>query len=134
MIKAIIAGQPTAEILKHTGRLKTSREDLYEALPTEDLSETHRFVLSEILSHIKTLEAQIQRFEVQLLQGLAPWQSLLVLLQTVPGIDQVGAAMLQPRAMESHWDHVQPKRKTPTRNSPLARPGPKLGSRQQQPD
>jgi transposase len=94
MVKAIIAGQPMAEILQHTGRLKASREDLYEALQTEDLSETHRFVLAEILSHIESLEAQIQRFEAQLLQGLAPWQSLLVLLQTVPGIDQIGAAML----------------------------------------
>ena len=87
MVKAIIAGQPMAEILKHTGRLKASREDLYEALQTEDLSETHRFVLAEILSHIETLEAQLQRFEAQLLKGLAPWHSLLVLLQTVPGID-----------------------------------------------
>jgi transposase len=25
-------------------------------------------------------------------KGLAPWQSLLILLQTVPGIDQIGAA------------------------------------------
>ena len=38
--------------------------------------------------------AQMTRFEAQLLQGLAPWQPLLVLLQTVPGIDQIGAAML----------------------------------------
>lgn len=94
MVKAIIAGQPIAEILRHTGRLKASREDLCEALQTEDLSETHRFVLAEILSHIESLEAQIQRFEAHLLQGLAPWQPLLVLLQTVPGIDQIGAAML----------------------------------------
>ena len=93
-VKAIIAGESMAEILKHTGRLKASREDLYDALQTENLSETHRFVLAEILSHIETLEAQMKRFEAQLLQGLAPWQSLLVLLQTVPGIDQVGAALL----------------------------------------
>ena len=94
MVKAIIADQPMAEILKHTGRLRTRREDLFEALPTEDLTDTHRFVLAEILSHIETLEAQMQRFEAQLLQGLAPWQPLLVLLQTLPGIDQIGAAML----------------------------------------
>jgi transposase len=94
MVKAIIADQPMAEILKHTGRLRTSREDLFEALQTEDLTDTHRFVLAEILSHIETLEAQMKRFEAQLLQGLAPWQPLLVLLQTIPGIDQIGAAML----------------------------------------
>ena len=87
-VKAIIAGESMAEILKHTGRLKASREDLYEALQTEDLSETHRFVLADILSHIESLEAQLPRFEAQLLKGLAPWQSLLLLLQTVPGIDR----------------------------------------------
>lgn len=52
-----------AEILKPTGRLKASREALFEALQTEDLSETHRFVLAEIQS----LEAQMRRFEAYLL-------------------------------------------------------------------
>jgi transposase len=62
-------------------------------LPTGDLTDTHRFVLAEILSPIETLEAQMPRFEAQLLQGLAPWQPLLVLLQTLPGIDPIGAAL-----------------------------------------
>ena len=94
MVKAIIADEPPAEILKHRGRLKASRQELFEALQTEDLSPAHRFVLAETLSHIEELEARMQRFERQLLNGLTPWQSLLVLLQTVPGIDQIGAALL----------------------------------------
>lgn len=94
MVKAIIADEPPAEILKHRGRLKASRQELFEALQTEDLSPAHRFVLAETLSHIEELEARMQRFERQLLNGLTPWQSLLVLLQTVPGIDQIDAALL----------------------------------------
>ena len=94
MVKAIIAQEPPAEILKHTGRLKASRQELFEALQTEELSPAHRFVLAETVSHIEELEARMRRFEGQLLNGLAPWQSLLVLLQTVPGIDQIGAALL----------------------------------------
>jgi len=43
----------------------------------------HRCVLAEILAHIEALAARMARFETQLLQGLAPWQSLLVLLQTL---------------------------------------------------
>jgi len=34
------------------------------------------------------------RFEQELLQGLSAWQPQLTLLQTIPGIDQMGAAML----------------------------------------
>ena len=34
------------------------------------------------------------RFEQALLQGLSAWQPQLVLLQTIPGIDVMGAAML----------------------------------------
>ena len=94
MVKAIIAGASLPAILKITGRLKGSREDLYETLQTEDLSKTNRSVLAEILSPIEGLEVQIQRFEAPLLRCLTPGQSLLVLLQTVPGIDQIGAAMI----------------------------------------
>lgn len=93
MVKAIIANQARAEILEPTGRLRASREELFAALQTEDLTETHRFVLAEILGHIEYIEAEMAYFETQLLHGLASWQPLLVLPQRVPGIDQIGAAM-----------------------------------------
>ena len=47
-----------------------------------------------IMAHIEELEARMQRFELALLQGLSAWQPQLRLLQTIPGIDQMGAAML----------------------------------------
>ena len=93
MVKALIADQPSAAMLKDIGRLKASREDLFEALQTDDLTATHRFVLAEIMAHSEELEARMSRFETALLEDLAPWQSLLVLLQTLPGIDPIGAAM-----------------------------------------
>jgi transposase len=46
------------------------------------------------MSHIEEIEARIHRFELKLLAGLQAWQPQLVLLQTIPGIDQMGAAML----------------------------------------
>lgn len=54
----------------------------------------HLFVLAEIMAHIEELEARMGRFEQTLLQGLSAWQPQLTLLQTIPGIDQMGAAML----------------------------------------
>jgi transposase len=94
MVKALIEGQPLPEILDLAGRLRASREDLFEALQPEQLSDAHRFVLSEIMAHIEEIEARMGRFEQTLLAGLAAWEPQLVLLQTLPGVDRIGAAML----------------------------------------
>jgi transposase len=94
MTKALIAGKPLSEVLDLAGRLRAKREDLFEALQPEELTATHLFVLRELMDHIENLEARIQRFECQLLAGVAPWERQLVLLQTIPGIDTIGAAML----------------------------------------
>jgi len=94
MVKALIEGQPVHAILNCAGRLQASRAELFEALQPEHLTAAHRFVLTEIMAHIEELEARMSRFEQALLNGLAPWQTLLVLLQTLPGVDRIGAAML----------------------------------------
>ncbi len=94
MVKAIIAGKSMAEVLDLSGRLRASRTELFEALQPEELSACHLFVLAEIMEHIEELEARMGRFEQTLLQGLSAWQPQLRLLQTIPGIDQMGAAML----------------------------------------
>ena len=94
MIKALIAGKPMHEILDRKGRLRASRKDLFEALSTEHLSPTHCFVAEEILQHIEQIEQHIARMDQYLLQELVPWQAALNLLQTLPGIDRIGAAML----------------------------------------
>ncbi len=94
MVKALIEGQSIHEILDLAARLRASRADLFEALQPEELSPSHLFVLSEIMAHIEELEARMGRFEQALLAGLSAWRPQLVLLQTIPGIDVMGAAML----------------------------------------
>lgn len=94
MVKALIAGKPINEVLDLAGRLRASRADLFEALQPEELSRSHLFVLTEIMAHIEELEKRMVRFELELLQGLSAWQPQLVLLQTIAGIDIMGAAML----------------------------------------
>lgn len=94
MVKAIVNGQPPHEVLKFASkRLKASREELFDALQGE-LTDSHRFVLDELMRHIEEIEARIARFDKRLLEGLASEQNALALLQTLPGVDLIGAAML----------------------------------------
>jgi transposase len=94
MVKALIAGKALPEILDCAGRLRATRAELCEAMQPEELSANHLFVLTEVMAHIEYLELAMTRFEQELLAGLSAWQPLLVLLQTIPGIDRIGAAML----------------------------------------
>ncbi|MCW5321939.1 IS110 family transposase [Verminephrobacter aporrectodeae subsp. tuberculatae] len=94
MIKSLIQGRPLHEILDDKGRLRASREALGEALSTEQWSDVHRFVADEIMQHIEQIEQRIKRMDEYLLQGLRAYKPQLNLLQTIPGIDQIGAAML----------------------------------------
>ncbi|MDM0116761.1 IS110 family transposase [Variovorax sp. J22R133] len=94
MVKLLIQGKPMHEILDRKGRLRASREELFEALSPECLSGAHCFVLDEIMQHLEQIEARIARMDAYLLQGLQPWTAQLNLLQTIPGIDRIGAAML----------------------------------------
>lgn len=94
MVKALIADQPLQEVLNcATRRLKASREELFDALQGE-LTESHRFVLAEVIQPMEEIEARIARFDARLLDGLASERNALALLQTLPGVDQIGAAML----------------------------------------
>jgi transposase len=94
MVKAIIDDRPVHEVLDHASRrLKASREELFDALQGE-LTASHRFVLHELMLHIEEIEARIARFDARLLDGLAAERNSLALLQTLPGVDLIGAAML----------------------------------------
>lgn len=94
MIKAITAGRPPHEVLELASkRLKASREELFDALQGE-LTASHCFVLDELMRHIEEIEARIARFDARLLEGMASQRNALALLQTLPGVDLIGAAML----------------------------------------
>lgn len=97
MVKAIIAQKSIPDILNLASkRLKASREEIFEALQAEELTAAHRFVLAEIMAHIEELEQRMARFDQELLRCLdeAGYTAPLRLLQTLPGIDLMGAAML----------------------------------------
>lgn len=94
MVKALIDGGSPAEVLMLAGnRLKADRVELLDALDGE-LTAEHRFVLRELMAHVEELERRIDRFDRHLLAELADYRSTLALMQTIPGIDTIGAALL----------------------------------------
>ena len=94
MVKALIRGQAPHEVLRHASRrLKATRAEILDAVQGE-LTDSHRFVLDELMQHIEDLEARVARFEARLLAGLADQRPVLALLQTLPGVDLIGAALL----------------------------------------
>ncbi len=94
MIKALVAGDSPTQVLCHASqRLRATEQELLDALDG-DLSESHRFVLAQLMAHVEDLERRIACFRARLLAGLAPQQGLLNALQTIPGLDELGAALL----------------------------------------
>src|SRR5262245_46480924 len=96
MIAALIAGATPEEALRHADRrLRAPRGEIAAALDG-DISTEHRFVMQTILRHIDFLEESIRALDTHLVAGLdSPEErNALALLQTVPGIDVIGAAML----------------------------------------
>jgi transposase len=94
MVKALIAERSPAEVLMLAGnRLKADRTELLDALDG-DLTADHRFVLHELIAHVEEFERRIDRFDQYLLDQLAPYGSTLALMQTIPCVDAVGAALL----------------------------------------
>jgi len=69
------------------------REEIFDALQG-DLTASHCFVLDELMHHIEEIEARIARFDARLLGELESERNTLALLQTIPGVDLIGAAML----------------------------------------
>ena len=94
MIKALIDGKPPEEVLTlATRRLKADRQDILRALEG-DLSDTHRHLIQMLMQHIEGLEKRIASLDNYLIEGLKDYRAILELLQTIPGIDLIGSAML----------------------------------------
>lgn len=96
MIRKLLDGaSPELALTAASPRLKAPREVIGAALDGE-ISQAHRFVLAELIGHITYLEARLGQFDAYLLSRLdEPLERrALALLQTVPGVDLIGAAML----------------------------------------
>ena len=87
MLAAISQGteDPVALAALARGRLKEKSEQLQKAL--RGLVGPHqRFVLQEQLSHVEDLEDRIDRLSAEIERRLTPFEPLLKLLDTIPGV------------------------------------------------
>jgi transposase len=95
MIEALIEGDKEPDEIARLalGRLGNKQPELKRALDGK-LSDRHRFLLKGIQSHIKWLEDRVGEIDSQVVAAMKPYQEEWQLLQTIPGIDKISAAML----------------------------------------
>jgi transposase len=87
MLEAIIAGKATSEQMAELskGKLRSKREELSRALEGR-VKPHHRFVLTELLSQIDSLEETIARFDQEIEEYCRPFEEAVALLDTIPGV------------------------------------------------
>ena len=94
MVAGLIAGQSLDVLLGHArGALKNKTEALAASLDGE-LTGRHLFVLKHIHAHIETLEQELADIDAYLMQAMQPYAWAHELLQTIPGIDRIAAALI----------------------------------------
>lgn len=97
MLAAIAAGESDAGTLANLaqGRLRAKRKELEGALHGR-VREHHRFLLTELLCQIDSLDETIEHFDEQIRNACADaeHEGIIDLLDTIPGIGREGAEML----------------------------------------
>jgi len=89
MLTALLGGETDPAVLADLaqGRLQAKRDVLEQALDGR-VRAHHRFVLAEYLSHLDYLDAAIARFSRELEARLHAVEDLIMLLDTIPGINR----------------------------------------------
>ena len=94
MVQGLIEGQSPAVLLAHArGALKRKTEDLSASLEGE-LSARHLFVLKHIHAHVQVLQQELAEIDAYLLAAMQFYAWAHGLLQTIPGIDEIAAALI----------------------------------------
>jgi transposase len=95
IIEALIEGKMTPEQMAELakGHLKKMKDDLRMSLH-QNMSDRHRYLLRCIQNHLRWLEEQRGEIVRQVVAAMGPYQKEWQLLQTIPGFDELSAAML----------------------------------------
>lgn len=94
IIKGLIEGETQGQLmLKVKGSLRKKLPELKEAV-SASLTERHCFTLKHIQGHISYLEKELQGLDDYVLAAMKPYGSQWKILQTIPGVDEISAAIL----------------------------------------
>ncbi len=99
MLDALVAGAADATLLAALakGRLRSKRKQLLKALEGRVKAQRpapfqgHRFVLTELLCQIDSLDETITRFDEQIREACVPFEEAVELLDTIPGVSRQSA-------------------------------------------
>ena len=94
IINGLIKGKPIDELLNCTrGKLNKKKEALKAELEGE-LSARHLYLLKKLQAHIAYMQSELKELDDYLFEAMQPYKQQWEILQTIPGIDVVGAALL----------------------------------------
>ena len=83
LVEGVATPEEMAELAK--GRLREKRDQLAQALEGR-VKAHHRFVLTELLCQIDGLDESLERFDAQIEAYCRPFEEVVVLLDTIPGV------------------------------------------------
>lgn len=95
ILEAIVLGQTNPVIMAELakGRLRSKREELIQAL--EGRVRPHqRFILAELLCQLDSLDETIARFDEEIQRYCDPFEPIVELLDTIPGVGRTTAEMI----------------------------------------
>jgi transposase len=92
MLTALVEGTTDAAVLADLarGKLRKKLPELRRALHGRFRAH-HAFLLHQILAKIDVLEEAVERLDQELDQRLVPFEPMLTALDTIPGVDRIGA-------------------------------------------
>jgi transposase len=95
MLQALLEGNATPEVMAELakGRMREKRAQLAKALEG-CVKPHHRFVLTELLCQIDSLDETIGRFDEQIVAYCRPFEEAVILLDTIPGVARETAEII----------------------------------------
>lgn len=95
MMRALISGESDPDVLAELarGRLRAKLPALRKAL-TSRFQEHHAFLLERMLSRVEELESDIEVLSARIEGELVPFEDLIELLDTIPGVNRRGAEVI----------------------------------------
>lgn len=97
MINVLIGGEEvTVEQIAELSKRKLRKRipELTEALQGHQMNDHYRWLISQSVEHAVLLDKQMEELEDKITVQVAPWQRQYELLQTIPGIKDMTAAII----------------------------------------